>query len=206
VVKILSKSGDSLADMYDVQGSIAGIGELDTRELPIVHEMGGTLFSERLGGNVRRHPSGTILQSVNFDVIGADFNASLARIIGVAVFVDTIARMSFVQVSVRSEVQEREVPIFVWDAAFDDEVAIRVEDNGGGAANTFMLRPISASSIGGLPCLLTGSEQPEMINQLAFRGRSLAFGAGDVTAILVIQLARVLTTSVSSRGLPVPSW
>ena len=45
MVKILSQAGISLADLYNVEGSIAGIEQLDTRELPIVHEMSGTIFS-----------------------------------------------------------------------------------------------------------------------------------------------------------------
>ena len=64
--KILSQAGDSLADSYDVAGSIAGVDDLITQDVQLLHEMGGTIFSERLTSQVLTIASGSIAQNSEY--------------------------------------------------------------------------------------------------------------------------------------------
>lgn len=203
MVKILSQSGDSLADVYDVVGSVAGIDQLETRELPIVHEMGATVFSERLGGNFRRSSSGAIAQSTAWDNVLTGLGATAVRVMGVLVITDNVSRVSVVTVSLRDPLDEREIPIFTWDSN-EGNIGVRIEDNGAGAANTVALQ--NALNIGTLPSMLFGRDQRQPISEIAFRGSTLAFGAGDVTTVALIYLAFAQIGGLSSRGLPIPSW
>jgi hypothetical protein len=207
MVKILSKAGDSLADIYDVEGSIAGIDSLETKELPIVHELGATVFSERFSSNIRRGTSGGVAQSTAWDVEMANFGAStnIVRILSVAVFVDTTARVDHVTVSVRDVLNGREVPIFSWDTNNGGtETAVRIVEEGAAAAETIQLIPKGANVI--LPTMLVGPGQPNQVPEIAFRGITTAFGAGTVVTTVLIQQAFAQLRGVSSRGLPVPSW
>lgn len=205
--KILSQSGDSLADVYDVKGSIAGIDQLETRELPIVHEMGNTVFSERLGAEIVRLPTGDILQNANFDVTLASPPPNIFRVLGVVVLLDTTTRINIAQVSLRSTVG-REVPFFVWDIADDIETSIRIVENNAAATNTIALRSRFGPQ-GGVPTLGVSDGQPRMVGEeIVFRGRAAGFGAGTVECIALVHLAspEVTQGSLSSRGLPVPGW
>lgn len=205
MVKILSQAGNSLADTYDVQGSVAGIEQLETRELPIVHEMGGTVFSERLGGAIVRVSSGAIAQNTNFDVVTAMLPAVPTRVLGVMIFNGTAARTSFVSVSVNDEDASRDMPIFLWDSVTGVEVLSRLEDGGSGVININVL----ASNVplpGAVPTMQFGADQPEPISSIAFRGRTLGFGAGTIENILYLYQGFAQIGGISSRGLPVPSW
>ena len=130
MVKILSQSGNSLADMYDVVGSIAGIEQLQTRELPIVHEMGATLFSERFNAGIRRMTTVALAQNTNFDVVIANLGRGIGRIFHVVCLANQQARALNVMVALRSTSDGREIPIFIWDTNDDVETAIRIDDNG----------------------------------------------------------------------------
>jgi len=204
VVKILSQAGNSLADTYDVEGSIAGIDQLETRELPIVHEMGATVFSERLSGAIRRATSGAILQNTNFDIILTDLPATPSRVLGVTVVTDVAGRVSTAAILIRDAGAGREMPIFVWDSGEQFMVCRMVENNA--AVGTLELLVTSLNLPGFPPSMIIGTDQPQEVDQIAFRGRSTGFGAGTVTITALIYLAFSEVGGISSRGLPIPGW
>lgn len=199
MAKILSQAGNSLADIYDVEGSIAGIDHLETHELPIVHEMGSTVFSERLAGGVIRVPTGAIVQSTVIDqsVIGNTARA-LQRILGIFVSVDTTARIADLAVAIENDADG--IPIWVWGGS-EDAVRVLVA---GTATDLIALIPDPAFTF--LPNLMMGTTQPAPTANLTLRGNTSAFGAGDVTATIHLQVAFPVLRGVSSRGLPLPSW
>jgi len=207
VPKVLAKAGDSLADVYDVEGSIAGVDELITRDVTTFHEMGGTIFSERISGNIRRLSTGALAQNATFDLTITDLPASVSRILNMAIVMqigDLGSRVGRATVAIRSAVQGREVPVYVWDNALDSVASIRIVDDGGAAGNTELLRPATMGLMS--PGLLQGTGQPQVVSDIAFRGTINGFGAGTVELILLFQLAFSQIEGVSSRGLPVPSW
>jgi len=204
MVKILSQSGNSLADMYDVAGSIAGIEQLESRELPIMHEMGGTLFSERFSSTIRRATTGALLQSVTWDLLITDLPPAISRILGVAVFANVAARTTHAQVSVRDPVAGRELPIWAWNTAIDAESNIRMQDNGAAVTTFAFLRTVD--QLENSPNMLTGSDQPQGVPDIAFRGITAAFGAGTVIVTAIVHVAFAQVGGISSRGLPVPGW
>lgn len=205
MVKILSQAGASLADVYDVKGSIAGIDELSTRELPIVHEMGGTVFSERFNTDVRFITTGALNQNTTWDIVLSNLPAVPSRILGVLVLATTVSRLSVATLSVRSRVSgaENEVPIFAWDTNRGN-VTARLVSNGAapGSVNTLE----NSLDIATLPSMLAGDGEADSVNEVAFRGLTTGFGAGTVTATALVYLAFPELGGVSSRGLPVPSW
>jgi len=199
--KILSQSGNSLADIYDVEGSIAGIEELETRELPIVHEMAATIFSERYSGSIIRVPSTDLDQNETFDIVTVDVGAeSFSRILGIQVIADTASRLSTVSVSVREPGSSREIPIWAWDL---NEAAInfRIADEAAAAAVELLVGQQVAS-----PSMLVGNRQSNPIDEIAFRGLSTGFGAGTVEAILLLYIGFAQDPALGSRGLPMPGW
>lgn len=199
--KILSQAGNSLADLYDVEGSIAGIDTLDTRELPIVHEMGHTVFSERLSGVMTNSSSGAVLQNATWDNELADLGVTPSRIVGVAVFTTLSARVSDVTVSVREPSTDREIPIFSWDLN-EGIIVGRIRAGGVSGATEFLQN----TTIGTLPSMLIGTDQPLPVDQIAFRGLTTGFGAGSVTVNLVLYRIFPQIIGISSRGLPIPGW
>lgn len=205
MVKILAQAGTSLADVYDVEGSIAGIEQLDTRELPIVHEMGATVFSERLSLAFRRSNTAALLQTVAFDIVMDSLPEGITRILGISVYTNN-APGRILNATVSLTASGRELPIWNWDAAIDIETIARVNDDGGGVANLNLLRPVQ--SLTNFPTMLTSVGQPQQINEVAFRGTTATFGAGTVIASLVVMLAHthIVGQGISSRGLPIPGW
>jgi len=201
VVKILSRSGDSLADTYDVVGSIAGIEQLESREVSLLHEMGATIFSERLSAFLRRANTGVIAQNITWDIVLTDLPAFPSRILGVTVFADNGGRVENAQVSIRDAGSGREIPIFAWEAG-NTRATIRLEDNAGGVGLVSILQ----NNYGTLPAMLVGTPAPQTVRDIAFRGDSTGFGAGDVTVTALIYIAFSQVGGISSRGLPVPSW
>jgi len=202
VVKVLSKSGDSLADTYDVEGSIAGIEQLRPEEITLVHEMGATLFSERMSGAIRRARVEAINQSTVFDVVLTDLPAGNWRVFAVVVFANFVDRVGNVMVAMRDPGSGREIPIFLWDTANDAQSTARIVQEGAAAGNVQMLipNPLQTPSFG------VGSGQPQQVPEIAMRGTSSAFGAGTVAVTTLIYLGLSQIGGLSSRGLPVPSW
>jgi len=203
MVKILSRSGDSLADVYDVVGSVAGIEELRSEEVTLVHEMGQTLFSERLSGFIRRSTTGAITQSTFVDEVLTDLPNGITKVVGVQVFADDASRVDRMAVMLRSAVDGDEIPLWVWDGA--NNVTVRFSDNGAAVATHEVLVP---SVITQLPSLLIGRHQPQRVDEISLRGQATAFGAGNVTITMLVYIAftHLATFGLSSRGLPVPSW
>lgn len=201
---VQSQAGVSLSSLYDVKGSQAAIERILTTEVPAVHDMAVTLFSERVSGTVRRRQTGAILQNAVFNEVLDDLPGAVSRILGVSVFVDTAARANSVSVMVRDPVAGREVPIFVWDFNNDVESNLRLQDNGGAVATLIALIPTRT-----FPAALSmvfGTEQPQSMPEISFRGFARGFGAGDVTFTLLLYLAFTDIARIPGYGLPVPAW
>lgn len=214
MVKILSQSGISLADAYDVEGSIAGIDQLESREVQLVHEMGATLFAERYSTEIRRISSGAVAQNLAFNNIIADLPVAAFRILGVTVFVDATGRTAHASVSVRDPTAPgtvppligRETPIWAWDTAGDGDMNIQNEPNGGGVGTEIFHAPIVFQPV--YPITIAGTAQPQSTPEIALRGLTSGFGAGTVinTALILIAFAESGGRSLSSYGLPIPNW
>lgn len=211
MTKIQSQSGNSLADIYDVQGSVAGIEQLETRELPIVHEVGGTVFAERVVGVVRTISSGALLQSVDFDITPIDFPDVPFRILNVAVLANANARVSVAMVGIRTTLLdpatsvniEGEIPIFNWDSNTGTDDLTRIRLITAAAANTRLLVPAIPAQVASLA---VGTALAGTTTRITFRGSTLGFGAGTVTISALIHIAFAEQRGLSSRGLPIPSW
>ena len=201
MTKILSRSGDSLADVYDVEGSIAGIDELQSKDVNLVHEMGGVLFSERLSGRVVTLTTGNILASANFSINFSVSNTS--RLLAATVIVDDIVRIARWSLAVTSGPGQdnTEVPIGFWKTSdLDRSVNVLI---GGSVSLLFALIPIVPMM---LPQLMIGQDSPRPISTVTFRGDAAAFGGGNVEVQALLYFAFPETAGLSSRGLPVPGW
>lgn len=203
MVKILSQAGDSLADFYDVEGSIAGIDQLESREISLVHEMGATIFAERFRTTILRAPANAIAQSTTFNIVLAILQDSPVRVLGVQVFTDDLTRVQRAAVHVRSENLARDFPVWVWDGT--NGITTTMEDDGAGVA-TFVLLT-AGPSFTMLPSFAGGRDQSLSASRIVLRGATNAFGAGTVFIRALLLLAFPNDRSgLSNRGLPVPSW
>ena len=210
--KVLGQAGTSLADVYDVEGSIAGVENLDSNNVALQHEMGATIFSERLFGSIERIPSGALAQNIAFDVVVSTF-PGVYRVLGVVVLVDVLARLTLAQVSLRSSRQGREMPIFVWDTVNDIGSSIRTVENGAASASTGILVQATPQH---MPSLGMSQGQPlQAGDEIVFRGLTSGFGAGTVNITALIYVAATglladaagnLVAGLQSRGLPIPGW
>jgi len=205
--KILSQSGISLADAYDVEGSIAGVDELLSKEVQLVHDMASTLFSERFSTAIIRASSGAIAQSTAFNQTLTPDVTSYFRILGVTVLSDQPARLANMNVSLRDPILGRETPIWIWESTQTAPQAplsltVQLDENGGGviATNEWMNGTWLGPSIG------CGTQQPQRTPEITFRGLTTAFGAGTATQIVLVTLAFSDLQGISSHGLPVPGW
>lgn len=205
--KVLSKSGASLADVYDVEGSVAGVEEVLTKDVQLIHEMGGVIVSERFRTRVLRVASGDIDQNTNFDTLLNINTASPTplvpnRLLGVVVVVDTAARLSRLQVSARDPDAGEDFPIWVFAGATDHTIRIRIA--GGAAADMTILTPDNLNT----PSMLGGSavSHRPTTHELVMRGRTSGFGAGTVEMTLLAYVAFPRPGGVNSTGLPIPSW
>jgi len=200
MAKIFSKSGDSLADIYDVAGSIAGIEQLQSEDVNLVHEMGTTIFSERFAAAVFTLASGSILQSTDFEV-QTTIGATVTRLLGVRLVSNATGRISRAQLSLTSTLAPTDMPIYAWDST-DGETTIDVHISGG-TTTQFLLHPLNQIFV---PNLLIGSDSELPVRTISMRGASSAFGAGNVTVTAILYMGFSQLGGVSSRGLPVPSW
>jgi len=199
VAKILSKSGDSLADVYDVAGSIAGIDDLLSEDVNLVHEMGATIFSERLSAAVFPLTSGAIPQSTAFN--SALPLAQTSRILGLAVVTDQIARINDVQVSINSQGVDTDCPIFSWISS-DPSKVVRITI--GGSLQTLTL--LTPAYLPFIPNLTINQGSPSPVSTLILRGQTNAFGAGTVITQAIFFIAFPQVDGLSNRGLPLPGW
>lgn len=202
MTKILSQSGQSLADIYDIEGSVAGLENLETRELPIVHEMGATILSERFTTRIFRLATGDILQSASWRIELTTLPETPARLLGVQVITDNATRISRAAVLGTDPTVEQDIPLWVWNATVSETVTM--EDLAVAATFNYLVPREGAS----IPSFVGGREQQDnMVSQVTFVGLSTAFGAGNVlcTALLYLAFPR-RDINISSKGLPIPSW
>jgi len=207
--KILSQSGVSLADTYDIEGSIAGVENLESKDVHLFDEMGGRVFSERLLSFNIRMTSGAVAQNITWNTEAAGIPDSINRVLGVFVFIvaaDT-TEVANCQVSYRDQNDLTEIPIFTWDDGTDPEIPIRYADNSATSTGLIQLR----SSVSLLPGLLTRYGEEEDMPSIVFRGVAAGFGAGTVTCVAYIHLCRAnrgnpAPGAPSSHGLPLPGW
>lgn len=207
--KVLAQAGTSLADVYDVEGSVAGVEELQSRDVGLSHEMGATIFSERLGADVNVLETGDITASSTFDVFLTLPPLNPTRIVAVDAVITTAARILNAQLSVTAVSTElNDSVIWAWaagNAALDFERTIRVIKVGSAVINKSQLVSVAPPN---LPSMIIGSDQPvnSRAQQLVLRGQTAAFGAGTVNLQVSIFLLFAVQEGVSSFGLPIPSW
>ena len=206
--KILSRSGADLADIYNVEGSIAGIEDLVSREVHLAHEMGAEIFSERLRTFMVLLDTGNVIQNTAFNEIAGGIPDSINRVLGVSVILDTAARLDMCSLMVRNTITGRETPIFVWDTADDLEQRIRWSIDGAAVVEDVHCQPLTSSM---LPYLLTRTGASSSMPELAFRGLTGGFGAGNLRARCIVTLCRPSSGAPtagepSSHGLSIPGW
>lgn len=210
--KILGQSGRSLADSYDVEGSQVQIQNLEDRDVHLVHEMGGTQFSERLSGQIFRLLFDDIAQNVTLGASFAGLPVTPFRLLGFQVLVEDAleARVTRMTASLSSldaaGTATQDIPFWAWDTTLGTSETVRVFDDGA-TANFDLLIP-APNNPPQLPQLLTGSLQRGVVNGITVRGLTAGFGAGDVdiTCLAYILFADALGEGLSSLGVPVPSW
>jgi len=204
VAKVLGQAGTSLADVYDVEGSIAGVDQLNSEEVSLTHEMGATIFSERLQGFIFRLTSGATLQNLTFNIV-LPINLPIYRVLGVYVQIDTGARLTRVQVALRQTQGGREIPMFIWTTTNDIEQTILIVENGAAVGVDVALVQVSPG--GTLPILGMGSDQPALVgDEIVMRGTTSGFGAGTVTCTALVYIANPQGVIQRAVGLPIPSW
>jgi len=201
MVKILSQTGVSLADVYNVEGSVGAIDQLRTEEVQLVHDMGATIFSERYQATIRRS-SAQYPQSDTISQALTDLPRTPTRIHGIDVLTDDASRIAGVFVNVRTSLGvARDFPVWVWDAT--NNTAVFLVDDGTGTALE-ILHPVPGLTHN--PTMLSGSEPNQNISEIVIRGATTAFGAGTVDIIVLVHISFAAVGGLSSRGLPLPSW
>jgi len=205
-VKILTSSGSSLADVYDVEGSIAGVGQLDSEEVKTVHEMGATIQSERYSQRIIELASEDTASS-SWDV-SFGLGRNVTRILWWQILGTFAAQTEDLQLSLTTAspagVLLDDMPLLSWVLAAGDDATKAIDVLDSGVAVTQFLF-VTRDQIGH-PVLAAGGNQvgPAM-NQLTFRGNTSAFGGGTAIhrALICVGSAE---PNVRSRGLPLPSW
>jgi len=201
MVKILSQAGMSLADVYDIEGSIAGVEQLESRDVSLVHEMGSTIFSERLSSSFRR-ASVEVSQSTNFEAFIVDLPNIPTRILSIIVFSDNTARLSGAAVMLRDPRDPKELPIWIWDGS-SGTIFARFRENGAALVSHQVMTPTLVQ----VPNFVGGAKQPQFPTEIAFRGTSTGFGAGTVKCTALVHIAfSQISGTISSHGLTIPSW
>jgi len=206
--KILGKAGVSLADVYEIEGSVAGVGDLRSEDVQTVHEMGSTIFSERLTAVTTVIATAALAQNVDIGV-GLPQPLTPRRILALAVITDVAARLSRIQVSVASGPagSQNEVPLFSWETGTGTDLERGVLIEIDGTVATHQLLVPGPSSIVSVPTLLVGSTGPITdISRIIMRGRTSGFGAGTVVVRALLYEAFSEVGGISSYGLPIPGW
>lgn len=202
--KVQTKSGSSLADTYDVVGSIAGIDALDLDEIKGVHELGSTIMSERLQQFQFEVAPAAVAQSLSWDTELASFQFAPTRILQLAVFANQAARITNISVMIHDNLTNVEVPIFTWNSGVHNEYIVRA-DAGGGVSTLTYFEPALVMT----PTMMLRNERA--MPSIFFRGTTSGFGAGSVVPRLVILIARPgprieVAGTPRSHGLPLPGW
>jgi len=205
--KILSQAGTSLADTYDVEGSIVGVENLESTDVHLFDEMGGRVFSERLQSFIITLQTGGVSQSTAFDVNAGGIPDSPNRIVGAVLLSDVAARVTNCSLAILDPENGVELPFLAWDTSDDQDIAYR-GDVGAGTANLILMRPTGGVN---LPWLMSRIGVGKNMPSLQLRGVTAAFGAGTVVITGLVLLARAnpgnpAPGAPSSHGLPIPSW
>lgn len=203
MVKVLSQAGVSLADTYNVKGSIAGVEELLAREVSLFHEMGGTIFSERFQTGISRMTTGDLTQSTDFNLISNNLPTALNRLLGLAIITDDAARITRASVSVRDSTIALDFPVWVWDGT--NLQALNIESAPGGGVNIEAVL-MGEGVLSMLPSFANGVTGERLVDQLVLRGRTAAFGAGTVFLTALYYIGFAFRQGERSPGLPIPSW
>jgi len=202
--KILGQAGKSLPDVYDVEGSQVEVNQLEVDTIKAVHEMGSTIFSERVGGQLHRLDSGTKSENETWDIVRSDTASSIFRIWG-AVIIASGVRVTLAQISLHDPVLGREIPLSVFDSAVDSDRLIRTLDDGGAIASFALLQ--SNTAIGNMPSMGFGPDQaPLSTGNLAFRGLTSGFGAGTVDVTALVYIGHTQQIGLTPYGVPIPGW
>jgi len=92
----------------------------------------------------------------------------------------------------------------MWDDADDIVKSIRIVENGGASANTAALVMLNPWPV---PTMGIGRFSPQSVGrEIAFRGTTSAFGAGNVNVTALVYFAFSQIGGLRSSGLPIPSW
>jgi len=208
LTKVLGQAGTSLADIYDVEGSIVGVEQINAQDVSAVHELGACINSERMGLSILRLSTGSLTQTITFDITVplADM-IGITRILGIFVFADG-DRVLTANVNMINENGQDEICLWWWDPSTDLALAGRVLVLGSVGSRT-ILRP--SSLLGNVPTLSAGPGQRAQVGGISLRGITTTFGAGtvEITAHVLIATADVTGTGVgapSNKGLPLASW
>jgi len=205
MTKILSQSGQSLADIYDVEGSVAGIDQLETRELPIVHEMGQTVLSERFTTRIFRISSGTPAQNTGFSVEETNLPETPTRLLGLQVIATDPTELTRVAVLATDPTLGQDFPLWVWDTTLSLGEVVVLEDATVAVTRSILL-PRPSMSV--FPAFVGGKEQQSsQVSSVTLTGLTAGFGAGTTNVVALLYLAFPLRDiNISSKGLPIPSW
>jgi len=206
--KILSQAGVSLADVYDVEGSVVGLENLDVSDIKGVHDLGPQIHSERLQVFNLIADSTAVAQNVTWNIELGAFPDSINRLLSVFVMADTAARTAHCAISIRDPLSLIDHVIWAWQSVVD------IEANLLWAAPTVGTQVglrVLAGPRGDVPTLIARTGASAAMPTLFFRGLSLGFGAGTVRVRALIQIARPdegnpAPGAPSSHGLPIPSW
>jgi len=208
VSKILAQAGTSLADTYDIEGSIAGVENLESKDVHLFDEMGGRVHSERLLQFGLIADSTAVLQTVAWDIELGGFPDSINRLLSISVIATAVARTDFCSVAIRDSESLIDHVIWAWDAAVDVEKQVRWARPTVG--NQVLLEPANPI-LGGAPTIIARTGASSTMPSLFFRGQSLTFGAGTIQVKALINIARPdpgapPPGAPSSHGLPIPGW
>jgi len=203
LARILGTTGTSLADVYEVDGSIVDIDNLLSRDVNLVHDLGATMWAERVSQRLVQFTVAGVLQSADFGEVIFALPNTPARILAMTVFVDTASRLVRCAVSLRNNTLSASVeqPIWAWDEATEFTIRMAI-----GAGGVDLLTLLSKQEVDRIPLTRLGEDSPESMESLVVRGTTTGFGAGtlDITVNTLIEFAGL--SGVSSHGVPLPGW
>jgi len=214
VPKILSQAGVSMADSYEVEGSIVGVDNLDANNVSLVENMSSRVFSERMSSHLLRISSGSLAQNSAWDIVASPFPDCPCRITNIVFIALTASRISMADLMIADPNSDVEMPIATWASgavttggSADSEAPIRFDDDSAGAGTVSLLR----QTLPMFPQLVVRMGSAPGMPVLKFRGLTSGFGAGTVEVLCYVSHCRpnVLTPAAghpSSHGLAIPSW